>query len=719
MAVALDSTKLLYSKTSSDKTKKDLTEINNGINNNGINSNKILPPSTSALNSSNSYADSPSRQVRRSARVASLSPSSFTPLISDPPAPSGISSASSSSSFMPASPSRKYSLMRSGYQGVSIDEITINEIEPANPAAKDPKFNGNNNNNLRSNPDRKHPTLDFHPTNLNTPSTTLTTTNTSGITPSVKQFNLQETPSQRVLDKLVSKVDLEEIAKATPLGNKGTSFNSSAAAVVAKQQPVDPKALSRIQVLNSNGNSSSNSVSENNKSNNSSSSSSYSSGNSNTQSQSHTQSQSYSLTHTQMRTPQKQTTATPNSNDQSNDETVKIVRTLRNRSIVASPIPPRRHSLSHKPEQNPNNNNNNRQPTRIDVSVLFKRHQKNLLAYSLVTLFLLATVYHIYDSVSSGSELKSIETTEQTETPLISQLQIPSKQEEREEIVKLISQVSQEQLIPTFEQLIEDRLQGHLALQQPAVNTELLEKISASIDKLENRFKDFEGRIEGKVSRLEREAVRVKEETEQKFKEQEIRVQKMEYERAQAEKAEKLERAKAEKLKTQTPETHTQHTPAHTQHTQTPISSTSLKVVKHLSTTPLKTGYLFQSSQFPPENAITLNSPAPFKFRGNRGKLAVLLPSSSSPTHVVIQHPLLPDRSCAPRDIEIWGLNNPSNERDSPILLAKGQFDLSNRSGEQIFPLRPGNSFKILQLRIRNNHGNSQFTCLYKIKVFV
>ena len=86
----------------------------------------------------------------------------------------------------------------------SIDEITINEIEPENRASK--KYSSAKSGaysassyapqsslypSLSLNSERKHPTLDFQPTNLSTPSTTLTninnsnsnSQNSSGITP--------------------------------------------------------------------------------------------------------------------------------------------------------------------------------------------------------------------------------------------------------------------------------------------------------------------------------------------------------------------------------------------------------------------------------------------------------------------------------------------------------------------------------------------------------
>ena len=229
MAVLLDPSKALYSSKSSSSSNGTVNEGGNKKKSN--NSDYIA-----SLYSSNSYADSPSRQVRRSTRVASLSPSSFTPLIPQMSLDNSEiipSSASSTSSYMPSSPSRKYSLKRNGYQGAVMDEIKISDIEPENKnknsnfieesGLTDSKNYSQNytsssgSSYTLSNPERIHPTLTFQPTNLSTPSTLLSNpimSSSSGITPSVKHINLQETPTQRILEKLVTKGDMEEIAKA-------------------------------------------------------------------------------------------------------------------------------------------------------------------------------------------------------------------------------------------------------------------------------------------------------------------------------------------------------------------------------------------------------------------------------------------------------------------------------------------------------------------------
>ena len=628
-----------------------------------------------------SYADSPSRQVRRSARVASLSPSSFTPLISEQQL-SGISSASSStsSSYMPSSPSSKYSMMRGGYNGVSIDEIVINEILPENrngPKSKQfyPTLESYSTaTNLRSNPERKHPTLDFQPTNLGTPSTSLLSSSSdsqgkSGITPAVKQINLQETPgqSQRVLERLVSKVDMEEIAKATPLGNyynrKAAGFESNATTGAEK---------SKIQIIHSKATGNSTTV--------------------NSTAINHSNQQAYNLqSMAQKRTPPKQTSTTDLIDN--SDETVKVVRTLRNRSIVASPLPVnsslRRASLSASALSRP----------KIDVTVLFKKHQKNLLAYSLAGLFLLATLYHIYEGLRTVEPVGELvnEPVKTFTVPPPPAVPIVASAADKDEILKLIdSKLTEikadenEKILNLFEQVRESLNQK-------------LESVTEAIATTtnNNRPEDFE--LQKKA--LDSVANTVKS-LERKFQTLEARIE--------AVRNERIERK---------PE------PTHPKLPTKP-QNLHLNVIKHLTTNPLYGwggGGFFRSYEFPPENAVNPSTSRPFQFPGNRGKLAVILDPQQQqqkrlPAQLTIDHPLLPDRSCAPRDIEVWALPNVLNERDRPVLLAKGSFDLSRPS--QSFPLNQEKLAKlsvdkpiVLQLRIRNNHGNPRLTCLYKLAV--
>ena len=637
----------------------------------------------------NSYADSPSRQLRRSSRVASLSPSSFTPLINDQTSSSGSSSASSSaSSYMPASPSRKYSMMR-GYNGVSIDEITINEIEPENRAVKK-SLNSSQNSysassyapqqlqsslypSLSLNSERKHLTLEFQPTNLSTPSITLLPTgggqSSSGITPSVNKISIQETPGQsnRILERLVSRGDFEEIAKATPLGNKSTISSVATGEereIPYKERPLNPNYINnRSYSANPAG-----------------------SNNSNLPSKVQVIQSNMVKAANTTKTPQKPTGQVENS-----DETVKVVRTLRNRSILASPLPASRSSINTVKAPQPLNF------YKIDLPVYFKKHQKNLLAYSLAALFILATAYHIYDGLGSVDQIdKDVPTATSISKEDLSNVTLPPQPTahiDKEEVVKLISQVSenrleniQEALSATFAQklnLVEARLDKRFEAFHASREAEIipagevkkaLEGVASTVKKLEKKFKDLEAKMDA--------------------------VQK------DIRKAENSGNKREEIVRPFV--------------SPSSISTVSvpLKLVKHLCSRPLSCGFM-KSTNFPPENALS-DTPEPFKFPGNRGKFAVLLPPHFPhfPTEISLELPssrLAPaDRTCLPKDFEIWGLPDALNERENPVLLFRGTFDAFSES--QKFKLKHVASVKVLQLRIRNNHGNHKFTCLYRFQ---
>ena len=399
---------------------------------------------------------------------------------------------------------------------------------------------------------------------------------------------------------------------------------------------------------------------------------------------------------------------------------------MRNRSIVASPIPPRRYSVSHshKPDSSPLSSS-----AAIGISVIFKRHQKNLLAYSLVTLFFLATLYHIYDGlnrpyienvdvdVGVGVGVDSISNNNNGNVVNETFDDISKFSIEKDEIIKIVSQISKEEILPSLQSTLQDietRLQAKLeeslqtALNEKSRDTtkesEVLERISLNV---EQKFREIEVKIDDKMKKIEKREIEKREIEKEK-----------ERERENSERERLSSKITLEKIAVENTRTDLDRIGEKEEHNTPPVL---LKIVKHLSTSPLSSSSLFRKSDFSPENAI-INDSSCFRFRGTRGKISFALPPNISkfPSHVIIKQPLLADRSCTPRDIEIWGLPNPLNERDSPLLLAKGSFDLSLPETEQSFKLKlkvSPEKIKVLQLRIRNNHGNDQFTCLHLFKV--
>lgn len=69
----------------------------------------------------------------------------------------------------------------------------------------------------------------------------------------------------------------------------------------------------------------------------------------------------------------------------------------------------------------------------------------------------------------------------------------------------------------------------------------------------------------------------------------------------------------------------------------------------------------------------------------------------------------------APREFEVWGLRG---ENDEGVLLGNYEYD---QSGDpfQFFAVKETNAeyFPMIELKINSNHGNLQYTCLYRFRV--
>ena len=113
-------------------------------------------------------------------------------------------------------------------------------------------------------------------------------------------------------------------------------------------------------------------------------------------------------------------------------------------------------------------------------------------------------------------------------------------------------------------------------------------------------------------------------------------------------------------------------------------------------------------------------------FKGSEGFLVIKLAMPMKPTKFSIEHipkSLSPNGKIdsAPKDFLVLGL---LEERDSnPVELGQYSYD---KNGEplQYFERIPSNnspememSFPFVELRILNNHGNKDYTCLYRFRV--
>lgn len=107
-------------------------------------------------------------------------------------------------------------------------------------------------------------------------------------------------------------------------------------------------------------------------------------------------------------------------------------------------------------------------------------------------------------------------------------------------------------------------------------------------------------------------------------------------------------------------------------------------------------------------------------FKGSQGYIVIKLAGPVNPTGFTLEHiprSLSPsgDIGSAPRQFEVWGL---MSENDEGVQL--GIFEYS-QYGEplQYFSVQAANEeyFPLIELKINSNHGNLQYTCVYRFRV--
>jgi hypothetical protein len=115
---------------------------------------------------------------------------------------------------------------------------------------------------------------------------------------------------------------------------------------------------------------------------------------------------------------------------------------------------------------------------------------------------------------------------------------------------------------------------------------------------------------------------------------------------------------------------------------------------------------------------------------GNNGSIGILLSKTITVTGVTIEHAgtqVLTDRRSAPKDFAVWGVYGEhlgqqsdaawSEHGQHVIELATGQYDAHDPMAVQSFPVAPQKPTRIVVIRILDNWGHPDYTCLYRIRV--
>ncbi|XP_066965627.1 LOW QUALITY PROTEIN: uncharacterized protein [Macrobrachium rosenbergii] len=107
-------------------------------------------------------------------------------------------------------------------------------------------------------------------------------------------------------------------------------------------------------------------------------------------------------------------------------------------------------------------------------------------------------------------------------------------------------------------------------------------------------------------------------------------------------------------------------------------------------------------------------------FKGSQGYIVIQLAGMVKPTGFTLEHipkSLSPNGAIdsAPRGFEVWGL---FSEKDEGVFLGTYEY-VENGEPLQYFPVKTENTeyFPLIELKINSNHGNLQYTCLYRFRV--
>ncbi|CAG9854232.1 unnamed protein product [Phyllotreta striolata] len=105
-----------------------------------------------------------------------------------------------------------------------------------------------------------------------------------------------------------------------------------------------------------------------------------------------------------------------------------------------------------------------------------------------------------------------------------------------------------------------------------------------------------------------------------------------------------------------------------------------------------------------------------FAFAGHRGRVRLKLGKRIMVRAVSVDHVRVhADRSSAPKEFEVYGLENPDSE-DSGALLGTFRYDIEGRP-VQTFPVDGHTGYEYVELRVLSNHGKKEFTCVYRFRV--
>ena len=108
-------------------------------------------------------------------------------------------------------------------------------------------------------------------------------------------------------------------------------------------------------------------------------------------------------------------------------------------------------------------------------------------------------------------------------------------------------------------------------------------------------------------------------------------------------------------------------------------------------------------------------------FHGTTGQVAIRLSRAIWIDGITIGHvskSLAYDIQTAPKEFELWGLDNRSQDKRGTLILT-GTYSISGSTNYQEFSVLPQKKqlFSEVVLKVKSNHGNADLTCVYRIQV--
>ncbi|CAM9245460.1 unnamed protein product [Choristocarpus tenellus] len=131
-------------------------------------------------------------------------------------------------------------------------------------------------------------------------------------------------------------------------------------------------------------------------------------------------------------------------------------------------------------------------------------------------------------------------------------------------------------------------------------------------------------------------------------------------------------------------------------------------------------GTVYRGRLGPPSSVLSEDTrlSSCWAMKGNSGLVTIRLTADIAVHGVSIEHTsrhVALDMSSAPRQFEVYGLRDADDSH--PVTLGVGEY-IKEGKAVQFFEFEPvGRKYPMVTFNIRSNWGNSDYTCIYRLRV--